>query len=152
MPSTSTAPPTRVVEAAQQLGERRLAGAVLPDDGQRRAGRDREVEPVEHERPARVAERHVAEAELGTGGRWRVGADRADVARAPAGGITDSSRTTAATGAAAPSSAQLSPPKAIALTPIAACRATIAAARSSRPSAARSASDQNATHVGRRAR
>ena len=37
---------------------------------------------------------------------------------APAGGITSSSRATAAAGAAAPSSAQLSPPKAIALTPI----------------------------------
>ena len=34
----------RVVEPAQQLGERGLAGAVLADDGERRAGGDREVE------------------------------------------------------------------------------------------------------------
>ena len=34
----------RVVEPAQQLGERRLAGAVLADDGERRAGGNREVE------------------------------------------------------------------------------------------------------------
>ena len=47
----------RVVQPAQQLGQRRLAGAVLADDGQRPPGRDREVEPVEHERPAGVAER-----------------------------------------------------------------------------------------------
>ena len=58
--------------------------------------------------------------------------------------IDCSSRPTAATGAAAPSSAQLSPPKAIALTPIAACSATIAAARSRRPSVAWAPSDQNA--------
>ena len=41
----------RVVEPAQQLGERRLAGAVLPDDRERRAGRNREVEAVEHRAP-----------------------------------------------------------------------------------------------------
>ena len=38
----------RVVEAAQQLGQRGLAGAVLTDDGHRCAGRDRQVEAVEH--------------------------------------------------------------------------------------------------------
>ena len=38
----------RVVEPAQQLGERGLAGAVLADDGQRRPGRDRQVEAAEH--------------------------------------------------------------------------------------------------------
>ena len=38
----------RVVEPAEQLGERRLAGAVLSDDRQRRPGGNREVEAVEH--------------------------------------------------------------------------------------------------------
>ena len=38
----------RVVEAAQQLGERRLAGAVLPDDRDRRPGRDGQIEVLEH--------------------------------------------------------------------------------------------------------
>ena len=40
----------RVVQPAQQLGERRLAGAVLPDDGERRAGGNREIEAVEDRR------------------------------------------------------------------------------------------------------
>ena len=43
----------RVVQPAQQLGERRLAGAVLSDDGERRAGGNREIEAVEHGRAAR---------------------------------------------------------------------------------------------------
>src|SRR5579871_4530443 len=34
----------RIVEPAQQLGQRRLACAVLPDDRQRAARRDREIE------------------------------------------------------------------------------------------------------------
>ena len=55
----------RVVEPAQQLGERGLAGAVLADDGQRRAGRDRQVEAAEHlALGAWVGERDVAEADL----------------------------------------------------------------------------------------
>ena len=55
----------RVVEPAEQLGERGLAGAVLADDGQRRAGGDRQVEALEH-RPAagRVGEGDIAEADL----------------------------------------------------------------------------------------
>ena len=42
-----------VVEPAEQLGQRRLAGAVLADDRQRRPGGDRQIEAVEH-RLARV--------------------------------------------------------------------------------------------------
>ena len=38
----------RIVQAAEQLGERRLAGAVLADDGERRPGGNREIEAVEH--------------------------------------------------------------------------------------------------------
>ena len=38
----------RVVEPAEQLGQRGLAGAVLADDGERRAGGDGEVEAREH--------------------------------------------------------------------------------------------------------
>ena len=40
----------RIVEAAEQLRERRLAGAVLADDRERRSGRNGEIESVEHER------------------------------------------------------------------------------------------------------
>ena len=47
-PSISIEPDVGVVQPAQQLGERRLAGAVLADDRHRRAGRDRQVEAVEH--------------------------------------------------------------------------------------------------------
>ena len=56
-PSTSIAPRLRVVEPAQQLGQRRLAGAVLADDRERRAGRDREVEALEHRRARRPGRR-----------------------------------------------------------------------------------------------
>ena len=55
----------RIVEPAQQLRERGLAGAVLADDRERRTGGNREVEAIEH-RPvaARVRKRDVAEADL----------------------------------------------------------------------------------------
>ncbi len=42
----------RIVQAAQQLGERRLAGAVLSDDGERRAGGNGEIEVLQHRRAA----------------------------------------------------------------------------------------------------
>ena len=61
--------------------------------------------------------------------------------------MASSSRSTAATGAAAPSSAQLSPPKAMALVKNAVCRKTLAAARSIRPSATASAMAQNTTRL-----
>ena len=59
------APGLGVVEAAQQLGQGGLAGAVLADDGQRRPGRDGEVEAVQHRLAARVGEGDVAEADPG---------------------------------------------------------------------------------------
>ena len=123
----------RVVEPAQQLGERRLAGAVLADDRQRRAGGDREVEV--RRAPARrrdSAKRHVAEADLA---RRQAGGRRGRPTRsAPAGAIAGSSRSTAATGAAAPSSAQFSPPNAISDVPTRALREDDdAAPRSRRP-------------------
>src|SRR5438876_580723 len=46
-------PRLRVVEAAQQLGERRLSGSVLADDRDRRPGGDGEFEMLEHRRAAR---------------------------------------------------------------------------------------------------
>ncbi len=68
-------PRLRVVQPAQQLRERRLAGAVLSHDGEGRARRDREVEVLEHGRggPAlrscarRIGERDVAETDLAGG-------------------------------------------------------------------------------------
>ena len=72
----------RLVQPAQQLGQGRLAGAVLADDGQRRAGGNREVEPVQHRRarPGGIGEAHAREADLArrqAGGRPRAGGQRA---------------------------------------------------------------------------
>ena len=44
----------RIVQPAQQLGDRGFAGAVLAHDGERRAGGDGEIEVLEHGRGARV--------------------------------------------------------------------------------------------------
>ena len=77
MPARSRAvdgdpPRRRVVEAAQQLDERRLAGAVLADEGDDRARRQREVDVVEHDAVAAgVGEGHALEA------GWRRRAGRA---------------------------------------------------------------------------
>ncbi len=43
-------PGLRIVQAAQQLGDGGLAGAVLAHDGQRRAGGDGEIEVLQHRR------------------------------------------------------------------------------------------------------
>ena len=109
----------RVVQPAQQLGERRLAGAVLSDDGERRAGGDGQVEAFEHGRAARVGKA----SRRGNGSRARAGRPRDGVPddSAPAGAIAGSRRSTAATGAAAPSSAQFSPPNAMSDVPTAHC-------------------------------
>ncbi len=115
-PSTSIAPVVGVVEPAQQLGQGGLAGPVLADDGQRGARRAR---------PGRGRRRPAGRCP-GSGSRRRGGPARvagrgrpADRRRcsAPSGAIAGSSRSTAATGAAAPSSAQLRPPNATRLTP-----------------------------------
>ena len=54
----------RAVHAGEQLDQRRLAGAVLADDGHDGAGRQRDVDVVEGQAVgAGVAERHVLEAD-----------------------------------------------------------------------------------------
>ena len=59
----------RLVQLGEQLDQRRLAGAVLADDGDDRAGGQRQRHVVEHEaRRARVGERHVLEADAAAHG------------------------------------------------------------------------------------
>ena len=149
VPSISTGAAHRVVQPAQQLGQRGLAGPVLADDGQRGAGGDREVEA----RRARAGRRGSRTRRRGSGsrarrraaaGRHRAGPVGQRAGRRPSPIPAGPRRRPAR---AAPSRAQLSPPKAMALTPMAACRATIAADRSRPPSAARSASVQNASRL-----
>ena len=61
-----------VVETAEELGERRLAGAVLADDGKRRARGDGEVKVLQNGLTGRwIGERDVAAADLG--GRHALG-------------------------------------------------------------------------------
>ena len=63
-PSTRMRAARRLVELGQQLDQRRLAGAVLADERDDRAGRQVEVDVVEHQPlGARVGERHVVEAD-----------------------------------------------------------------------------------------
>ena len=62
----------RVVEPAQELDQRALARAVGADDGRHLAGRDREVQVVQHGAragAARVAEGDAVEADGGAEGR-----------------------------------------------------------------------------------
>jgi hypothetical protein len=54
----------RIVQPAQQLRNRRLACAVLSNDGERRAGRNREIEVFQHRRTRRVRESDVTETNL----------------------------------------------------------------------------------------
>ena len=56
----------RVIEPAEQLDQRRLAGAVLPDDGDGRARRQHQVDPTQH-RPvgARVGEVDIGQPDAG---------------------------------------------------------------------------------------
>ena len=56
----------RLVEAAQQLGQGGLASAVLADDGQRRTGRNGEVEAVQHQffRCRWIGESHIRETQF----------------------------------------------------------------------------------------
>ncbi len=66
-PSMRMLPLLDLVEAQQQVDERRLAGARAPDEADALAGPDLEVQVVEHARlPSRAAvgERHVLEADL----------------------------------------------------------------------------------------
>ena len=133
----------RVVEPAEQLGERGLARAVHADDRHRRARGNREVEAVEHRRAGRAGTRT---SRRGSGSRARACAvgrrrRRSLTASAPAAAIFGSSRLSATTGAAAPSSAQLQPPNAIIDVPTIAVRNTMVRSRLMRPSAAASAID-----------
>ena len=87
----------RVVEPAQQLGERRLARAVLPDDRERGPGRDREVEAVEHGPLVGVVrERDVAHPDLARGQSGGGTAPRRAARRS--GAIAAPRRSVAATG------------------------------------------------------
>src|SRR5208337_1527183 len=55
----------RIVETAQELRDGRLPGAVLSNDGERRARGNREIEALEHRLTAcRIGEGHVAKADL----------------------------------------------------------------------------------------
>ena len=54
----------RIVQPAQQLRDRRLAGAVLSNDGERRAGGNREIEVLQHWRAAGIRERDIAQTNL----------------------------------------------------------------------------------------
>ena len=76
----------RLVEAAQQLHERRLARAVLADDRDDRSGGELEVDVVEHEAVgAGIAERDVFEADavVDALGHGLIGALVDSVARSP---------------------------------------------------------------------
>src|SRR5439155_17929484 len=58
----------RVVQAAQQLGQRGLARPVLADDGERRARGDGQLDAVEHGTVAlRVREHELAKPDLAPG-------------------------------------------------------------------------------------
>ena len=146
------APRLRVVEAAQQLRERRLARAVLADDRERGTGRDREVETVEHRAGRRRRTRRRGRA---CGSRARAvpaGAAIAGGERADRCHRRPRAAAPRPTGCAAPSSAQLRPPNAIELVPTALVANTTSARGVMLPDAAASASDQNTSAVRRRAR
>src|SRR5439155_13032256 len=57
----------RVIQPAQELGERRFPRAVLSDDGERRAGGDGESEAFEDGPTARVRKSQIAETDLARG-------------------------------------------------------------------------------------
>ncbi len=137
-----------VVEPAQQLGQRGLAGPVAPDDGQRRAGRDGQVE-VPQDRRSRCPDRRsvTSRKRISRAGMPVGRASRRWAGRRP-GRSSARRRSTAATGAAAPSRAQLSPPNAIIDVPSAAWAKVTVAPSSRRPSSAAAASDQNTSRVG----
>ena len=102
---------------------------------------------LEDRRAAGIGERDVAKADLARRQARGRGARARRRARRPAPS-PPSSRSTAATGAAAPSSAQLNPPNAISDTPIAACAKTTTSPSEMRPAIAADASDQNTSDVG----
>ena len=148
VPSISIAPALRVVKAAEELRERGLARAVLPDDRERGSRRNREVEAIEDRPLVRlVRKREIPDADLVRG---HPAAGRAPRRSAPISAIDASSRNAAPTGCDAPSSAQLRPPNAIELVPTAAVANTTRRARLRLPEAAASASAQNTTPLAAR--
>ena len=56
-----------VIQAAQEFRDRRLASAVLSDDGERRPGGNGQIQTIQHRRAARIGKRHVAESNLPRG-------------------------------------------------------------------------------------
>ena len=140
----------RVVQAAQQLGERGLARAVHADDRHRRARGDREVEAARARAGDRAGTRtstsrkRISRAGIAGRGRRRRRRPGARPPRPSRG----SSRLSATTGAAAPSSAQLQPPNAIIDVPTSAVRNTIVRSRLMRPSPAAFGDRPRDEHVG----
>ena len=102
---------------------------------------------IEHRRAARIGKRHVTESDPRTQGDRRRLGDPAG--NAPFGAIAGSSRSTAATGADAPSSAQLRPPNAIIDVPTASWAKTAISASVSWPDTALEASAPEHGDVGR---
>ncbi len=66
-PSISIVPDLRIVQPAQQLGDRRLAGTILSNNGKRGAGGNREIEVFQHGHARRIPERDITETNLA---RW----------------------------------------------------------------------------------
>ena len=63
-PSTKNPPAGRLIQPAQELHQRRLAGAILAHDRDHRAGLEMQVHVIEHEAVgAGIGERHVLEAD-----------------------------------------------------------------------------------------
>ena len=92
------APGRRAVHPGQQLDERRLAGAVLADDRHDGAGRQQHVDVVEGEAfGARVAERHVLEADAVAQPVGRLGRGAAPPARRRSPRATSGAATSPAT-------------------------------------------------------
>ena len=94
-PSTEYAARRRLVHLREQLDQRRLARAVLADDGDDRARRQRQRHIVEHQpRRARVGERHVVETDaVAQSIRHRtIGRRRSATPRSPRATRDDASR------------------------------------------------------------
>ena len=138
-----------VVEAAEQLGQRGLARAVLADDGQRRPGRDGQVEArrAPARSLARVGEGDVAEADLARRACPSAGPVAA-AQRAPPGAIgLAQAQDRGHRGGGAVERPVEAAEGDHADVPTAAWAKATSRPRSRRPSAAASASDQNTTRL-----
>ena len=72
IPSTAIRPLVDLVEAHQQVDQGRLAGAGRPDDGDRLARLDDEVEVLDERHVGQVAERDVLELDRARRPRGRI--------------------------------------------------------------------------------